>query len=163
MELQLREVLDPAIADAAVAGKTKDEVLRALSQKLLESGYIDDLERFMADIYRREADGPTGMGGVVSIPHGKSAAAKKMGVAVARTATPIPWESCVSGDGWQRTQLVFLFCVLDDAEFAEHHLSLLAQLAERLSGEGRIQALLACRSGEALLKALLDEEGQPSS
>lgn len=155
--MKLRDVLDAAVTDAAAEGKTKDEVLRALSQKLLENGYISDLERFMADIYRREADGPTGMGGVISIPHGKSPAAKKMGVAVARTAAPVRWESCVSDDGWQETRLVFLFCVLDDAEFAENHLSLLAQLAEKLGSQARIERLLACQSAETLLETLLAE------
>ena len=155
--MELRDVLDAAVTDAAAEGKTKEEVLRSLSQKLLENGYISDLERFMADIYRREADGPTGMGGVISIPHGKSPAAKKMGVAVARTAAPVRWESCVSDDGWQETRLVFLFCVLDDAEFAENHLSLLAQLAEKLGSKARVERLLACQSAEALLETLLAE------
>lgn len=156
--MELRDVLDLAVTDAAVEGKTKDEVLRALSQRLLENGYISDLEQFMADIYRREHDGPTGMGGGVSIPHGKSSAAKKMGVAVGRTAEPVRWESCVSDTGWQETRLVFLFCVLDDAEFAENHLSLLAQLAEKLGGGARVERLLGCQSAEALLEALLAEE-----
>lgn len=156
--MELRDVLDVSITDAAAVGRTKDEVLRALSVKLLESGYIDDLEQFISDIYRREADGPTGMGGIISIPHGKSSAAKKMGVAVARTAEPVRWESCVSGDGWQETRLVFLFCVLDDAEFAENHLSLLAQLAEKLGGGARVERLLACQSAEELLEALLMEK-----
>lgn len=156
--MELRDVLDPAVTDAAVEGKTKDEVLRALSQKLLENGYIDDLEQFVSDIYRREADGPTGMGGGVSIPHGKSSAAKKMGIAVGRTEKPVRWESCVSGDGWQETRLVFLFCVLDDAEFAENHLTLLAQLAGKLGGDGREARLMACETPEELLETLLAEE-----
>lgn len=158
MEGKLRDVLDPAIMDAAVEGGTKDEVLRRMSAKLLENGYISDLERFVSDIYRREADGPTGMGGVVSIPHGRSSAARKMGIAVGRTAESVRWESCVSGSGWQETRLVFLFCVLDDAAFAENHLSLLSQLAEKLGSERRIERLLGCRSRTELLEVLLMEE-----
>lgn len=156
--MELRDVLDAAVTDAAVEGKTKDEVLRALSQKLLENGYISDLERFMADIYRREANGPTGMGGVISIPHGKSPAAQKMGIAVGRTVESVPWESCVSDTGWQKTRLVFLFCVLDDAGFAENHLSLLSQLAGKLGGGGREDRLMACQTPEELLETLLAEE-----
>lgn len=156
--MELKDVLDVAITDAAVEGKTKDEVLRALSAKLLESGYIDDLERFVSDIYLREADGPTGMGNELSIPHGKSPAAKKMGIAVGRTVNPIRWESCVSGDGWQESRLVFLFCVLDDDAFADNHLSLLSQLAGKLGDEARVERLKACQSPAELLEALLAEE-----
>lgn len=154
--MELKEVLDVAIMDAAVEGKTKNEVLRAMSAKLLASGYIDDLERFVSDIYRREANGPTGMGNGLSIPHGKSPAAKKMGIAVGRTAEPVRWESCVSGDGWQETRLVFLFCVLDDAAFADNHISLLSQLAGKLGDEARVARLKACQSPEELLVALLE-------
>lgn len=156
--MKLRDVLDPAVTDAAVVGKTKDEVLRALSKKLLENGYISDLEQFISDIYRREADGPTGMGGGISIAHGRSSAVKKMGIAVARTAESVRWESCVSADGWQETRLVFLFCVLDDAGFAENHLSLLSQLAGQLGCEGREGRLMACQTPEELLETLLAEE-----
>lgn len=156
--MELKDVLDVAITDAAVEGETKDEVLRALSAKLLESRYIDDLERFVSDIYLREADGPTGMGSGLSIPHGKSPAAKKMGIAVGRTVNPIRWESCVSGDGWQESRLVFLFCVLDDAAFADNHLSLLSQLAGKLGSDERVARLKKCQSPEELLEALLAEE-----
>lgn len=158
MELKLEDVLDPVITDTAVDGRTKDEVLRAMAGKLLAGGYISDLERFVADIYHREADGPTGMGDCISIPHGKSSAAKKMGIAVARTVEPVRWESCVSESGWQETRLVFLFCVLDDEAFADNHLSLLSQLAGKLGGEGRIRRLLTCQSVEELLEMLLEEE-----
>lgn len=156
--MELKDVLDVAITDAAVEGATKDEVLRALSAKLLAGGYIDDLERFVSDIYLREADGPTGMGSGLSIPHGKSSAAKKMGIAVGRTVNPIRWESCVSNDGWQESRLVFLFCVLDDEAFADNHLSLLSQLAGKLGSDERVARLKECQSPEELLEALLAEE-----
>lgn len=156
--MELKDVLNIAITDAAVEGKTKDEVLRALSARLLAGGYIDDLERFVSDIYLREADGPTGMGGGLSIPHGKSPAAKKMGIAVGRTVNPIRWESCVSNDGWQESRLVFLFCVLDDEAFADNHLSLLSQLAGKLGSDERVARLKDCQSPRELLEALLAEE-----
>lgn len=155
--MELREILDPAVMDAAVEGKTKDEVLRSLSQKLLKNGYISDLEQFMDDIYRREHDGPTGMGGGVSIPHGRSSAVKKMGIAVGRTAESVRWESCVNDDGWQETRLVFLLCIMDDADFNDNHLSILSQLAKVLR-EKRKSRLMDCRSAEELLEVLLEEQ-----
>lgn len=158
MNWKLKDVLHPAIADAHLPGDSKADVLGAMTDKLFAAGYICDREQFLADIYRREHDAPTGMGSGVSIPHGQSSAVTKTGIAVARTAAPIPWESCVSADGWQETRLVFLFCLEDGVDFAETHLTLLAQLADRLGREESVERLLDCESGEALLSALLEEE-----
>ena len=142
--MDLSSILNPAIIDLSVEGTTKDEVLRNLAQVLLRNGYIDDVEQFISDIYEREAEGPTGMGEGISIPHGKSTAAKKIGIAIGRTVNPIRWESSMEDDGWQESTLVFLFCVFVDTEFAANHLMLLSQLAGKLGNEARLARLHQC-------------------
>ncbi len=160
MELNLNAILDPAIIDLAVEGKTKDEVLRNLAGRLLENGYIDNVDRFVSDIYEREAEGPTGMGDGISIPHGKSPAAKKIGIAIGKTVNPIKWESSVSDDGWQESRLIFLFCVFVDTEFAENHLMLLSQLAGKLGSEARLAKLNQCRSADEIVKTILADDDE---
>lgn len=156
--MELSSVLDPAIIDLAVEGATKDEVLRALANKLLAAGYISDVEQFVRDIYDREAEGPTGMGQGISIPHGKSAAARKIGIAVGRTVDPIRWESAVEDGGWQESRLIFLFCVFVDAGFAANHLRLLSQLAGKLGCGARLARLGRCGSAEEFIAALLADD-----
>jgi len=153
--MELREALDPAITDLNVAGTTKDEVLQALARRLLEAGYISETGLFIRDIQRREADGPTGMGEELSIPHGKSAAARKIGIAIGRTTAPVPWESAVTADGWQETRLVFLFCVPDDEAFADNHMALLSQLAGKLGDRSRLERLKACGGVQEFIHILL--------
>lgn len=160
MDLSLNSILDPAIIDLAVEGATKDEVLRNMAGKLLANGYIDDVDQFVKDIYDREAEGPTGMGDGISIPHGKSRAAKKIGIAIGRTVNPIRWESSVSDDGWQESRLIFLFCVFVDTEFAENHLMLLSQLAGKLGSEARLARLNECASADEILQTILMEDDE---
>lgn len=156
--MDLSSILNPAIIDLSVEGTTKDEVLRNLAQVLLRNGYIDDVEQFVSDIYEREAEGPTGMGEGISIPHGKSTAAKKIGIAIGRTVNPIRWESSVEDDGWQDSRLVFLFCVFVDTEFASNHLMLLSQLAGKLGNEARLARLNQCQSPDEIIAAILAED-----
>ena len=158
--MDLSSILNPAIIDLSVEGTTKDEVLRNLAAVLLKNGYIDDVEQFVSDIYEREAEGPTGMGEGISIPHGKSTAAKKIGIAIGRTVNPIRWESSVEDDGWQESHLIFLFCVFVDTEFASNHLMLLSQLAGKLGNEARLARLNQCRTEDEIIAAILadDEE-----
>lgn len=156
--MDLSSILNPAIIDLSVEGTTKDEVLRNLAQVLLRNGYIDDVEQFVSDIYEREAEGPTGMGDGISIPHGKSTAAKKIGIAIGRTVNPIRWESSMEDDGWQESRLIFLFCVFVDTEFAANHLMLLSQLAGKLGNEARIARLNQCQSADEIIAAILSED-----
>lgn len=161
--MDLSSILNPAIIDLSVEGTTKDEVLRNLAAVLLKNGYIDDVEQFVSDIYEREAEGPTGMGEGISIPHGKSTAAKKIGIAIGRTVNPIRWESSVEDDGWQESHLIFLFCVFVDTEFASNHLMLLSQLAGKLGNEARLARLNQCQTADEIIAAILADDKELES
>ena len=107
--MELKEILDEKIIDLELEGTTKDETLRNLSKRLLQAGYISDVDQFVKGIYVREAEGPTGMGHKISIPHGKSSAVRKIGIAIGRCVQDVKWESCMSEDGYQDTNIIFLF------------------------------------------------------
>ena len=156
----LSAILDPAIIDIKVEGTNKDEVLRYLAGDLLKNGYIDSVDQFVSDIYDREAEGPTGMGEGISIPHGHSSAAKKIGIAIGKTVNPIRWESTITDDGWQDSRMIFLFCVPVDGDFVENHQFLLSQLAMKLGCDARVAKLPTCESVQEIIDTILcdDEE-----
>lgn len=156
----LRTILDPSIIDLKVEGTTKDEVLRHLAGDLLRNGYIDSVDQFVSDIYDREAEGPTGMGEGISIPHGHSSAAKKIGIAIGKTLNPIPWESDVTDDGTQETTMIFLFCVPVNGDFIENHQMLLSQLATKLGCEARVVKLPTCQSVEEIVETILCDDDE---
>ena len=80
-----KEILDKRVIDLDMNAKTKDEVIRHLAGLLHEAGYVDNLEGYIKDVYLRESEGITGIGGHVAIPHGKSDYVDKVGIAVGRT------------------------------------------------------------------------------
>ncbi len=49
--MELKEILDEKIIDLELEGTTKDEALRNLSKRLLQAGYISDVDQFVKDIY----------------------------------------------------------------------------------------------------------------
>ena len=109
-------------------------------------------------IYVREAEGPTGMGSSISIPHGKSEAVKKIGICIGKTKNDIKWETAMTDSGFQDTRLIFLFCVSDNGDFAKNHMMLLAELAGKLGNDVRVKKLQEAQSKEELLHALLCDE-----
>lgn len=135
--MELKDILNEEIIDLNLKGTTKDEILHELSQRLFDAGYISDIEQFVKDIYVREAEGITGMGNHIAIPHGKSSVVKKIGIAIGRCENEVEWESYDD----QPINLVFLFCVSDDANFASNHMKLLAELAGKLGNDKRVEQL----------------------
>lgn len=173
--MELKEILDEKIIDLELEGTTKDEALRNLSKRLLLAGYISDVDQFVKDIYVREAEGPTGMGHKISIPHGKSSAVRKIGIAIGRCVQDVKWESCMSEDGYQDTNIgyqdtniIFLFCVSDDNNFAENHMKLLADLAGKLGNDNRVRKLQEVTSKSELIDVIVNDsaciaEGEKTS
>lgn len=150
----LRDILNEEIIDLNLKATTKDEVLHELAGHLKTAGYIDDVESFVKDIYVREEEGITGMGNHIAIPHGKSSSVTKIGIAIGRTKNEIEWESY---DGLP-VNLIFLFCVSDDSDFAKNHMMLLAELAGKLGNDARVEKLQKVETKEELLEVLLAED-----
>lgn len=155
--MTLLDILDEKIIDLEVEGTTKNEVLHNLSKKLYDAEYINDVDQFVSDIYIREEEGPTGMGNHISIPHGKSKTVKKIGIAIGRTKQYVKWESSMDESGYQDTNVIFLFCVSDDTDFASNHMKLLAELAGKLGNSYRLEKLQESKTKKEIIDAILNE------
>ncbi|MBQ1878632.1 MAG: PTS sugar transporter subunit IIA [Erysipelotrichaceae bacterium] len=158
--MPLIDILNPDIIDLEVKGNTKDEVLRYMARDLYDNGYINDVDQFVSDIYVREAEGPTGMGSHISIPHGKSESVQKIGICIGRTLNPVKWETGMTEDGWQDTRLIFLFCVSADAEFATNHMMLLSELAGKLGNDARVARLADATTKQEVIDLILCDESE---
>ena len=158
--MPLNDILNTDIIDLEVQGTTKDEVLHNMANVLLKNGYINDVDVFVKDIYEREAEGPTGMGSHLSIPHGKSNSVLRNGIMIGKTINPIRWESSMSDDGFQDTDLSFLFCVSADKEFARNHMMLLSELAGKLGNDVRVTKLSQAQTKEEIKNLILCEDDE---
>lgn len=158
--MPLIDILNEQIIDLAVEGNTKDEVLHYMARDLYNAGYINDVEQFVSDIYVREAEGPTGMGNHISIPHGKSESVQRIGIAIGRTLNPVKWESGMSEDGYQDTNMIFLFCVSADASFATNHMMLLSELAGKLGNDARVAKLAAVQTKKEIIDTILCDDSE---
>lgn len=144
--MQVIDVLDERIIDLHAQAKTKDEVLTLLANKLKDASYIDDVEEFKEDIYKRESEGVTGIGNYIAIPHGKSDSVTQVGIAIAKLEEEIEWETLDD----KGVRLVFLFAVSNDHEYARNHMLLLADIARKLGNDDAVEELLQIQSMEEL-------------
>ena len=142
-------IIDPKIVDTRLNVNNKSEVVTKLAQDLFTNGYIDDVSAFVDDVYLRELEGQTGIGGYIAIPHSKSKHVKKIGVAIGINKKEIPWET-LDGKG---VKVVILFAVGDDKESARDHLKLLSLFAKKLGREEVVSRLLDAKDASDVIAA----------
>ncbi|GAB2549667.1 fructose PTS transporter subunit IIA [Gracilibacillus alcaliphilus] len=147
--MEVKDIVDLKTVKTNMNAKTKDEVLNELAHLLLENGYITEIDGFMRDIYAREAEGQTGIGNYIAIPHGKSAYVKNIGVAIGINKEEIPWET-LDGKG---VKGIILFAVGNDNEGANSHLKLLSLFARKLGNDEVVKDLLHSNSSADVMEA----------
>ena len=151
--LSLDQLIDKDIMVVNSTARNKQEVLEELGRLLEAKGYLKDVDTFIEDVYLRESEGITGIGGGVAIPHGKSKGVKQTTVAVAKLAHPIEWETLDE----EKVSVVFLFAVMDvDANTT--HILLLQQVAILLADDSFIQAVQEAKSGDELYQLIVSHQ-----
>ncbi|MFC9132469.1 fructose-specific PTS transporter subunit EIIC [Streptomyces sp. NPDC057099] len=151
------EVLSGYLTDRTVkvsleAGD-KEAAIREMAELLARTGKVADLDELVATALRREAQGTTGLGEEIAIPHAKTDAVTEPVVGFARSAQGVEWDSL---DG-TKARLVFMIAV-PEAAAGDEHLRILALLSRKLMDAGFRERLLAA-SDEAALLGVLREVG----
>lgn len=144
--MNIIEILEPKLIHTDVSAKNKEEILDYLGNSFFEEGYVDDVESYLKDVYKREQEGSTGIGNFVAIPHGKSAHVKKNGVAIGILKDEIEWETLDD----KGVRVVILFGVGNDVESAKEHLRLLAGFARKLGNDETVSKLINATTDEVI-------------
>ena len=152
--MQLKDVLDARIIRIGLDIKDKDDALNRMSQLLYENDYINDVGGFVKDIYLREAQGATGIGNGIAIPHGKSLNAKHPGIAIATLRNPIEWETLDEED----IDTIFLFCVNADQNCIRNHMLLLSKVAAKLADDELVKKIRGVTSSDEMISYLTGEK-----
>jgi fructose-specific phosphotransferase system IIA component len=104
---------------------TKEEIIRELAEHLVAEGRVTDIDAYLADVAKREEAMATGIQGGIGIPHARSECVTAPSVAVATSASGIPFGA---PDG--PAHLIFLIAAPMGAD--DSHLQILAAIARRV-------------------------------
>lgn len=156
--MDFREVLHPETIITHLGAENKDEALRALTSLFAKNGIISNEEGYLKDVYLREAEGETGIGDYIAIPHGKSASVITPGVAVGVLDQEIEWET-LDGEG---VRVVILFAVGTDSQASRDHLKMLAMFSKRLGDDAVLDRLLHADTVNDVLSAFEETDEEDS-
>ena len=147
--MEVKDLIDKELVVTHLNWQTKDDMFNELSDVLFKGDYISSKEDFIKDIYKREADGQTGIGNFTAIPHSKSQFVNKVGVAIGINQSEIPWES-LDDNG---AKVVILFAVGNDTEGAKEHLKLLSLFARKLGNDEVVEKLIQSKTVEDVINS----------
>lgn len=117
--------------------KSKEEVIREIGRKLVDSGYVE--ESYIDAMLLREESFSTNIGNSIALPHGVEIAKKsiiKSGIAI----------MIFPNGTWWNDEKVNV--VIGIAGVGEEHLEVLSNIAEKLSTPEAVQELIYCTVDE---------------
>ncbi|MCJ0595490.1 PTS sugar transporter subunit IIA [Enterococcus cecorum] len=143
--MDLKNVINRENVLVDIEGATKEEVLKALCNQLFNTGYINDVDDFYADVLAREEEGLTGLGKGIAIPHGKSESVINTTIAIGKTKQPIEWGSLDD----KPVEVILLFAV-KNSDATTTHIKLLQKVAIMLADDEFLVALQKAENEDEL-------------
>ncbi|MER7177171.1 PTS fructose transporter subunit IIABC [Streptomyces mesophilus] len=147
------EVLSGYLTEQTVkvqlASDDKEAAIREMANMLATTGKVTDTEELVQTALRREAQGTTGLGEEIAIPHAKTDAVTAPIVGFARSSEGVEWGSL---DG-TKAKLIFMISV-PEAAAGDEHLRILALLSRKLMDTGFRERLQSAPDEAAILDVL---------
>lgn len=150
--MRITDLLHPQSIALGLAMNEKTAAIHALVGLMARAGNLSDPDAFERDVLAREAEGSTDVGGGIAIPHAKSAAVRRAGVAAVTLAGGIP-----AAQG-EPVRLLFLIAAPQGSD--NEHVQMLSRLAMLLMEPGFGARLLAARTPQEFLDVVAAQEEQ---
>jgi fructose-specific phosphotransferase system IIA component len=150
--MKITDILTEELVVAQLPGKTKNDIIDGLLDRLAASPRVLDKEKVRAAIMDREKIMSTGVGNGFAIPHGKTDAVTDIVAAFAVTAEPIEYQSLDE----KPVRLVFLLVGKDN--LVGPHIKLLSRISRLMNKEEFRQKLLVPHSAHEILELFRQEE-----
>lgn len=148
--MTIEDLLDPAAAAIRVSASSKRHVLGAIADIAARTLGIDPTEA-LEGLCAREAQGSTGVGSGVALPHAKIPGLDRVRAVVVRLDTPVAFDAV---DSQPVDLLIALFA---PPEAPSEHLRALARVARMMRQPGLREQLRAAPSPDAIYALLASE------
>lgn len=147
--MRIRDLLAPESIMLQGVASDKTDVLNQMVELMAKSGKIADVDTYRKGVFAREAEGTTGVGEGIAIPHCKSSAVKAPGLAAMVVPDGVEFDAL---DG-APVHILFLIAAPDTKDNV--HLDVLSKLSTLLMDESFTQSLIHASSVDEFL-AIID-------
>ena len=152
--MKITDLLNEKSIMLQAKANSKNEAIDKLVDLMMENGNIKDKEEYKNVVLKREEEGTTGIGEGIAIPHGKTDAVTKPGLAAMVVPDGVDFASL---DG-SPAKLLFLIAAPDTKDNV--HLDVLSRLSTLLMDTNFRQALYDAKTPEEFLKCIDQAESE---
>ena len=152
--MKIRDVLALESIELAGEAATKQEALDKMVALMEKSGKINDVEIYRKGVYEREKESTTGIGEGIAIPHCKSGAVSRPGLAAMVVKGGVDFDAL---DG-EKVDLIFLIAAPDSEDNV--HLDVLSKLSVLLMDESFTKGLRQAKTVEEFLQVIDKAEAE---
>ncbi|MFH2113895.1 MAG: PTS sugar transporter subunit IIA [Spirochaetota bacterium] len=149
--MALIDLIEESVVRTPLKATGKEAAIRELVDVLVAAGKITDAETVLRAVLDREAKGSTGLAEGIAVPHGKTAAARELTIAIGVSPDGIEFGSM---DG-QPARLFFL--ILAPPDQTGPHIEALAEIARMSRSKVFCSALVVCNNPAELVRMFKDD------
>ena len=146
--MKIRDLLSVESIDLNGKVTGKNEALDAMVALMAKSGKINDVEKYRKGVYAREEEGTTGIGEGIAIPHCKSDAVSRPGLAAMVIKDGVDFDALDGG----KVDLIFLIAAPNTEDNV--HLDVLSKLSVLLMDENFTSGLRNAKTVEEFLSVI---------
>lgn len=146
--MKIRELLAAESIELSGSATSKKDALEQMVALMAKSGKISDVETYRKGVYAREEEGTTGIGEGIAIPHCKSDAVKRPGLAAMVVKGGVDFDALDGG----KVDLIFLIAAPNSEDNV--HLDVLSKLSVLLMDENFTKGLRNAKTVEEFLDVI---------
>jgi fructose-specific phosphotransferase system IIA component len=150
--MTVTEILDPQCVLVPLVAGTKREAIDALVDALASTGRVSDAAAVKKSVWDREQQRSTGIGEGLAIPHGKTAAAHGLCMAVGRLSQPIEYDSI------DRKPVRLVVLLVSPPERTSDHIQALGRISRLMTNPQFRERVYSAAGPEELLELFRSAE-----
>lgn len=152
--MKITDLLDEKSIRLNASASSKQEALNQIINLIYQTGNIINKEEYRQIVFKREAQGTTGIGEGIAIPHGKSNKVKKASLAAMVIPNGVDFESLDD----KKVNLMFLIAAPETKD--NIHLEVLSRLSALLMDEDFRKKLKRAKSPKEFLNYIDEAENE---
>jgi mannitol/fructose-specific phosphotransferase system IIA component (Ntr-type) len=153
--MNLSPFVKPERIILALHADSQRETLQKLIQSLVAADIVTDEEEFLRDIERREAEVTTVMENSIAIPHARSHAVRRLGLAIGITGELGGIRFNPESDAESK----LLFCIAIPSFAPTSHIPLLQSIAKFSHDPKRVEKILKSKTPAGAARCLVSFKG----
>ncbi len=152
--MKINQLLKKELIKLNIEAEDKNGAIKELLELMRGSSEIDDVDKFLNDVYEREKLGSTGIGEGIALPHARSQGVKQLIIVFGRSLNGIDF------DALDQNPVDLIFLIGTPKEDVGSYLKTLAQLSRLLKKEYFRKQLLNAQSAEEVIEIFEQTESQ---